>query len=117
MHWRLLLHEVEFNGEHEVGPFLIFPLPFQSISQGIIDDDSDRGPTPSTSLFYKSTDVLVIQVHDYFWHNCRYLRGSSRLLPFPFTINYQISNVSKMAYVEATTASSLPRYLCSYVFR
>jgi hypothetical protein len=74
MHWRLLLHEVEFNGEHEVGPFLIFPLPFQSISQGIIDDDSDRGPTPSTSLFYKSTDVLVIQVHDYFWHNCRYLR-------------------------------------------
>ena len=74
MHWRLLLHEVEFNGEPEVGPFLIFPLPFQSISQGIIDDDSDRGPTPSTSLFYKSIDVLVIQVHDYFWHNCRYLR-------------------------------------------
>ena len=64
MHCRLLLHQVEFNGEHEVGRFSIFPLPFQSISQGIERDYACTGLNFSSMACSKVT--LGYSCHDYY---------------------------------------------------
>lgn len=55
MHWRLLLHEVEFNGEHEVGRFLIFPLPSSQYRKGFERDYASTGLNFSSMACSKVT--------------------------------------------------------------